>query len=165
MNLLALLALVGLAACQAEADAPTPAAERPAPVLALPVELADVGGLAARMWRSVGYDVPAPTVTDDALPARSIRVTVAHGIITCDGQRAWGCTHRTLDLDRNTWIEISDAVPNAWQASTVAHELGHALGLEHTDEQPLAGVMSPDRTEAQRARPCVGLICLYPEGE
>lgn len=155
MRIAILLALL-TAACGVPAQ-PAPTITPTAPVLALPLELADPGAQAAGLWLRAGYDLPHPVVAD----AGAVRVELVAGLLDwCEPTKSgWGCTTYPMLPGDPTLVAISDTVPDSMLVSVMAHEFGHVLGFEHTAD---GTVMDPNRNAFAREHPCVDSICLFP---
>lgn len=154
--------LLALAACAVEPveSAPAPlmplepmvlasapvADTRAHPLVVVDAELADAVSQALALWTEAtgGRYAPRLVIGDDSTAA-AVRIRLV-GDLDCDGVYAWACWAR-----RSGVLEISRNAAPDMVVSSIAHEIGHTLGLEHGCD----GLMSLDRSNAERRAPCV----------
>jgi hypothetical protein len=140
---LALILVVALAACGSSSDATTVAIRFDvcAPILvdapeATAEQLASLDDAIA-MWNAQGVAQLARAGTEGA------GVDVADGRVTLRFERAAGNIFGLYD-DATAVIYVNLVLTDERQrAVTIAHELGHAFGLEHVSSDARASVMNP----------------------
>lgn len=152
-GLLAALGLALTAGCAGIAPEATPAAPEvtqalaPRMVIVVDAELADVASQAVELWSEAtdGAYAPELRITTDAVPgALQIRLVP---VSDCGGRiDSWGCWREHARI-----IEVAAAAPLEGRVSSIAHELGHSLGLTHE----CTGLMNQERPEEERLAPCV----------
>lgn len=157
-SLLAALAL--LFACDADL-----VELHPAIVITDPA-LADVVSAAATLWTdgTSGQWAAASITISDACPGDGDPfapplwcVTSTSAKVFC-GAPAWGCTEFAPGNGAGRHITISAQLAADETISTVAHELAHAIGLQH-----VAGtdtLMDPERDTAVRRNPTIDAVTL-----
>jgi hypothetical protein len=135
---LAPLAFLALVACQPESvGVGSGAPEAPEQLDACDIDpKLEPSALAAiALWsEAAGAPIPLP-----------IRIELADFGDDRDHGAAWSAE---LDV-----IQVSSLTPAEERAATIAHELGHSLGLEH--EVGSGSLMDPDRPTSARLRPCI----------
>lgn len=105
---------------------------------------------AVDLWRKASLDQYDPEVViSDTCSAGDVCVSMADEIGDCnDARGSRGCTHHEVDRQR---IVIARIVPVDERVFTLAHELGHAMGLHHS----ATGIMRSGLPRDARLNPCV----------
>jgi hypothetical protein len=139
-----LLALL-LAACATENEAP-PVADTASHVFVVDADLADAASQAVELWTSASGGEFAPVLVTGE--ATGIQIRLVDAVTDCGAGEFFGCWKAHGQV-----IEVSRSLAPELRASTIAHEIGHHLGLEHVE---LSGaLMDPHRSRFHRLAPCV----------
>lgn len=161
-----LLVLVVLAGCAA------PAADS-APRLVVSPELAEPAIEAIELWERAtgGQYAPEVVISNECVERDGTWCFVCTEKLAGCGDAAapYGCTTEAEwvvfslmgnPLPRGTTQLDTVGTPRAWWVSTLAHEIGHQLHVEHAP----GTLMDPARGEAERIRPCVDVATLEAAG-
>lgn len=134
-----------LAACAGETES-APVADTASHVFVVDAELADVASQAVELWTDASGGEFAPVLVTGE--AQGIQIRLVDAVADCGAVDLYGCWKPGSQV-----IEISRALAPELRASTLAHEIGHHLGLTHiTDSDDL---MNPHRSNFRRLAPCV----------
>lgn len=121
------------------------------PVIGIDPDVADLALSAIALWQGATGGQYAPAVHLGCLESDTICLRETDGMVDQCGETGSfrGCYGRGE-------MQVSEAMAYDQKISTVAHELGHALGLEHG----AAGLMNPHRPVAERHTACVDAVTL-----
>lgn len=133
----------------AKQEAPPPADMRAHPVIAVDAEIATEALEAVELWSEATGGAYAPEVIIGDAPDATLTLRLVPAVVDCTERTdPWGCYRA-----RSHALELSAKVPAELRVSTLAHEIGHSLGLGHTTEP--TDLMNPDRSAFRRGCPCV----------
>lgn len=138
---LCLVALAALAGCSSGATY-----EPGAPAIECDIDpqIADAANEAIQLWAdAAGTAIPLPS-----------RIELADFGDDEEHAAAWS---EEFDV-----LQVSSRTAPEKRASSIAHELGHSLGLEH--EFGTGNLMDPDRPTAARLRPCISAATIAAAG-
>jgi matrixin len=146
---------VMLAACaspsieQAKQEAAPVTDMRAHPVIAVDAAIATEALEAVELWTAATGGAYAPEVIIGDASDATLTLRLVPAVVDCTERTdPWGCYRPKLHA-----LEISAKVPADLRVSTLAHEIGHSLGLAHTTEP--TDLMNPDRSAFRRGCPCV----------
>jgi hypothetical protein len=157
-----------LTACAGSADPELDAAEpetkatpliQRAPFVTVSPEIAEQLTIAFDLWDRAtdGKHLPDIVISDECDPD-AVRCFVARSeIVDCQDKLPYGCTHgRVVELD-------VVHTPPQWWVSTLGHEIGHLVGLDHPTTHTNT-IMDPERSQRAREYPCVSPEILLEAG-
>lgn len=121
------------------------------PTIGIDPDVADLALSAVTLWSDATGGLYAPTVHLGCLDTDTLCLRETDGMIDACGES--GTFRGCYSGDE---IELSEAMAYDQKTGTIAHELGHALGLEHQ----ASGLMNPTRPVAERHLPCVDAVTL-----
>lgn len=143
VRLFALLVVALVVGCRMEAPEPTLT-----PTVGVDAEIAEPALVALELWSDATGGAFAPDTHIGCDGSEDLCIRAVEGrVAKCDGDTdVRACTRNHLGR-----IELGTAVPVDQRVSTLAHELGHYLDLQHTE----AGLMNPTRPESERRAACI----------
>lgn len=159
MNRLIVALLLTACAGSAEPDTEaTPVVPR-APFASVPLEIAEQVTTTFDMWDRAtdNRHLPDIVISEECDPDATLCFIARSEIVDCPDTLPYGCSHgHTVELD-----VIS--TPPQWWVSTLGHELGHLVGLQHPTTHTNT-IMDPERSQRARQEPCVGAELLLEAG-
>jgi hypothetical protein len=124
---------------------------RLSPTLGIDPAISDAAMTAIVMWEAASGGLYTPDVHLGCDGTESYCIREVPGMMTeCLGPDDTGTFNGCCDSSAHE-IRISEAMYLDQMASTLTHELGHALGLGHAP----SGVMNPHRSDADRHLFCL----------
>jgi len=161
MKALCLVALLALG-CSDTIDVPLPADATEGsggtiePTLGLDENIADLALSAVVMWQDATGGLYAPHTHIGCDGTETFCIYQVPGMLgQCLGPDDAGVFNGCCDSD-NHEIRLSEGMYLDQMISTLAHELGHSLGLGHGE----AGLMAVDRSSEERHSPCIDQVTL-----
>lgn len=147
-------ALVAVSGCSETIDVPIDAPAQDdtiRPSLGLDENIADLAMSAIVMWQDASGGRYEPEVHIGCDGTETFCIFEVPGMLgECLGPDDTGVFNGCCDADAHQ-IRLSESMYIDQKISTLAHELGHSLGLQHSE----AGLMAVERAQAERHSPCI----------
>jgi hypothetical protein len=146
--------LVAALGCNGTSSAPLEPAEQDLairPTLGIDENIADLVLSAVVMWQGATGGLYAPEIHLGCDGTEAFCIREVPGMLTeCLGPDDAGAFNGCCDSAHHE-IRLSEAMYLDQKISTLAHELGHSLGLKHGQD----GLMAVERVNAERHSPCI----------